>query len=102
MTTKTLDFNNIEHKLFWILSGVITLLISIYLYSAFSLTVNAVERNKMSQTARDMELKVGALETEYMKIQNSITLTYAKDLGLKEVTAKFTGEAPIAKVSLSR
>ena len=56
----------------------------------------------MAQTARDLEEKVGTLEEEYMQIQNSITLAYAKDLGLKEVTAKFTSETPSAKFSVVR
>ncbi|MEK7539009.1 MAG: hypothetical protein AAB552_04165 [Patescibacteria group bacterium] len=102
MTTKTLDFNNIEQKLFWIFVGVATLLIAVYLYSAFSVTVNVVERNKMTQATRDIEAKVGTLEAEYMQIQNSITLAYAKNLGLKEVTAKFTTETPSVKFSIVR
>lgn len=102
MTTRTLDFNNIEQKFFWIFSGVVVLLIGVYLYSAFSLTVNVVETNKMSQAARDLEVKVGTLESEYMQIQNSITLEYAESLGLKEVKAKFATESSSAKFSLVR
>jgi Golgi nucleoside diphosphatase len=99
MTTKTLDFDNITQKLFWFFFSMVILLIVTYLYATFSLTVSVVERNEMAQVAYDLEEKVGKLEIEYMRIQNSVTLGYAKSLGFTEVQPKFTEDISV-KLSL--
>lgn len=101
MTTKILDLYSIEQKLFWIFSCAIMLLSAWYVYSAFSLTVNVVERNTMSRSAQDLEFSVSNLEIEYMKIQNSLTMAHAKSIGFEEVSPKFTVETP-PKISLVR
>lgn len=90
MTTKTLDLNDIERKLFWIFASLIGFCLAVYLYSVLSLTVAGVERDQMSRTSHDLASQIGDLESEYMKIQNSITLARAKEIGFHEVTAKFT------------
>lgn len=101
MTTKVLDFNNIERKLFWILAGALAVCLAFYLYSVLSLTVNVVERDRALGMARTLATEAGDLESEYLTRQNAITLAAAHDLGFKEVSAKFTGDtAP--KLSLAR
>ncbi len=106
MTTKILDLNNIERKLFLAFSGLFVVLISFYLYSVFSLTVAGVERDQMSHVSRDIALHVGDLEGEYMGIQNSVTILGAEKLGFREVAAKFTSSPESidksTKLSLSR
>ncbi len=101
MTTKTLDLNNIERKLFWILSALLGVCIIVYVYSVLSLTMNVVERDRMSRTAHEIAIKVGALEQEYLAFQKVVTLAYAQELGFKEVTVKFT-ERSSTKLSFAR
>ncbi len=101
MTTKTLDLNNIERKLFWTLSALLGVCIIVYVYSVLSLTMNVVERDRMSRTAHEIAIKVGALEQEYLSLRKDVTLAYAQELGFKEVTAKFTNESS-AKLSFAR
>ncbi len=91
MTTKILDLNNIERKLFWAFSVLFVGLIAFYLYSVLSLTVAGVERDHMSSTSRTLALQASDLESEYMGIQNSVTISNAKELGFHEVVVKFTG-----------
>ena len=109
MTTKTLDLNNIERKLFWILTASLGLCLALYLYSVLSLTVSVVERDRMSRTLHEMATTAGDLEQEYITLQNKITLAYAHELGFVEVVAKFTSspnatapEVTPAKLSMAR
>ena len=105
MTTKVLDLNNIERKLFWALSGLLVGLVACYLYAVLSLTIAGVERDHMSSASRDLATQTGDLEGEYMNIQNSVTLARAQELGFHEVSAKFAGlstaDASNAAVKLS-
>ena len=106
MTTKTLDLDNIERKLFWIFSAVFVGLLAFYLYAVISLTVAGVERSHLTLAAQALASQGGDLEREYMNIQNGVTLARAQELGFHEVTATFTGSpidsAPVTKLSLAR
>lgn len=106
MTTKVLDLNNIERKLFWAFSGFFVGLIAFYLYSVLSLTIAGVERDQMTRGARALATQSGELEREYMSIQNGITLARAEEMGFREISAKFTNSSASddmnAKLSLAR
>ena len=108
MTTKTLDLNDIERKIFWGLVAGITLVVSFYLYSVLSLTIAGVDRDHFSRSAHDLSMKIGDLESEYLTRSNSVTLARAEALGFHEVSAKFTS-SPISatavepmKISMAR
>lgn len=101
MTTKTLDLNNIERKIFWALVSLLGLVAVFYLYSVLTLTVAVVDRNNMNRAAHELASTVGTLEAEYLAQANSVTLAYAKDLGFHEVSAKFTGDTG-ARLSMAR
>lgn len=90
MSTKILDFNNIERKLFWIFFGSVVLAVGFYLYSAFALTFAVVERDKALSSVRTMALSSADLEQEYMMLQNTVTLSFAEKQGFREVAPKFT------------
>ncbi|KKU80496.1 MAG: hypothetical protein UY07_C0043G0004 [Parcubacteria group bacterium GW2011_GWA1_47_8] len=91
MTTKVLDFSNIERKLFWIFSISLLACILFYMYAMFSLTVSVVERDRLSRATHELAAKVSMVEIEYMERSKTITLAHAQELGFREVTAKFTG-----------
>ena len=93
MTTKTLEFNNIERMIFWILATALGVSIAFYLYSVISMTVSVVGRDKVLSEARIVSSVAGELEQEYMSLQNGMTLAHAEKLGFKEVSAKFATEA---------
>ncbi len=101
MTTKVLDLDNIERKLFWALASFFALALSFYLYSVLSLTMSAVERDRTASVVRELAAQTGVLEAEYLGLQNSVTLAYAEGLGLKEVSVKFAGNTN-TKLSLAR
>ena len=101
MTTKTLDLNNIERKIFWIMIALLGLIAAFYLYSVATLTVAVVDRNNMNRTAHELANTAGALEAEYITQANSITLAYAQNLGFHEVNAKFTGDVG-TKITMAR
>lgn len=94
MITKTLDFNNIERKIFWILTALLSLALAFCLYSALSLTIAGVDRDYMSRSAHTLATKAGDLEAEYLAQSNSITLARAEELGFHEVNAKFANATP--------
>ena len=105
MITKTLDFNNIERKIFWTLAGLVGLTIGLYLYSVLALTVAGVNRDRLSRAAHDLATDAGDFEAEYLAQSNSITLAYAEELGFHEVNAKFAGVLSVGnaeKLSLAR
>lgn len=101
MTTKVLDLDNIERKLFWAFAGFLTIALSFYLYSVLSLTMSVVERDRTASAVRELAAHTGDIEAEYLGLQNSVTLAYAETLGLKEVSVKFAGNTG-AKLSLAR
>ncbi|MBI3634007.1 MAG: hypothetical protein HY228_00085 [Candidatus Yonathbacteria bacterium] len=90
MITKILDLDNIERKLFWILSGCLGIVLTIYLYSAFSLMGSVVSRDQISSSFREVSVTGGALEQEYITLKNSITLARAQELGFEEFPVKFS------------
>ena len=96
MTTKTLDFNNIEQKIFWALSSLLGVVLAFYLYSVLSLTVAVVDRNSMETAAHQLADKAGDLEAAYLAQTNSVTLAYAESLGFAEVDAKFARTTDVA------
>lgn len=110
MTTKTLDLNNIERKIFWVLVALIGIVIAFYLYSVATLTIAVVDRNNINQASNELTNISSALESEYLTYANSITLAYAQELGFKEVKAMFVDSStPIngtgdvkAKISMAR
>ena len=101
MTTKTLELNNIERKIFWVLSTALAVVLSFYLYSALVITLAGVDRNNVNRTTHELVITAGALEAEYLALSNGVTLAYAQNLGFHEVNAKYTGESG-AKVAMAR
>ncbi|MBI5401134.1 MAG: hypothetical protein HZB12_03420 [Candidatus Yonathbacteria bacterium] len=103
MITQTLDFNNIERKIFWALTACIGAVLGFSLYSVLALTVAGVDRDHFSRATHDLSTKAGDIEAEYLSVSNSITLAHAEELGFHEVNAKFTATTPApAKLSIAR
>ncbi|MDD5152378.1 MAG: hypothetical protein PHS95_00025 [Candidatus Pacebacteria bacterium] len=55
-----------------------------------------------ANTIRELTTKSTVLESEYLALQNSITLSYAKSLGLEEVKVKFANTETAPKLSMAR
>lgn len=91
MTTKTLDLNNIERKIFWTLATCLGVVLAFYLYSVVSLTLAVVARNGAEQATHELANTSSTLEAEYLAQTKSITLAYAQSLGFNEVAAKYAG-----------
>ena len=101
MTTKTLDLNNIERKIFWILTSMVAIISVFYLYSAASITIAVVDRNNMNRSALELSNKAGQLESEYFRLTNSVTLPFAQNLGFHEVSTRYAEENN-SKISMNR
>jgi len=91
MITKTLEFNNIERKIFWALLSLLGVVVSFYLYSVLMLTLAVVDRNDTNRKVHELANSAGTLEAEYLAQANSVTLAYAETLGFHEANAKFAG-----------
>ena len=102
MTTKTLELNNIERKIFWALSTALAGVLSFYLYSALVITLAGVDRSNINRQSHELATVAGALEAEYLAQVNGVTLMYAQSLGFHEVNARFTGGGADSKVALAR
>jgi hypothetical protein len=103
MTTKVLDFSNIDRKLFWTFALALGFSLAFYLYAVLVITVSGVERERTASAARNLSAETGNLEAEYLSLQNSITLSYAeKELGFKEVAVRFTNENVGNKLSMAQ
>lgn len=101
MTTKTLDLNNIERKIFWILAFLLGVVVLFSSYSVATLSIAVVERNTANSAAHELAVKSGSLEAQYISQSNAVTLSYAKELGFSEVNAKFAGDNRV-KLSMAR
>ena len=100
MTTEVLRLHNIEQKLFLIIAGFLGAAVIFYFYAVFTMTVAVVDRDHALAMARTVASAHGDLEQEYMSLQNNMTLARAHELGLKEVTVKFTGASQNNLVAL--
>ncbi|MFA5997669.1 MAG: hypothetical protein WC791_04275 [Candidatus Paceibacterota bacterium] len=99
MTTKTLDLNNIERKIFWALTASLGIVLGFYLYSVLSLTLAVVARDSTVKAAHELANTAGSLEAEYLAETNGVTLAYAESLGFHEVSAKYTGSGVAVAVA---
>ena len=101
MTTQILDLNNIERKLFWILTGSLGVVLAIYFYASFSLMGSVVARDRISSLSHNMSISSVELEQEYLGLKNSITLARARELGFSEVPVKFITASSLDDSNLS-
>jgi len=101
MITQTLDLNNIERKIFWVLASALCAAVGFYMYSALVITVVGVDRENLFRAAHDLANKTGMLEAEYLAQSNAVTLSHAQELGFHEINAKFADVGSI-KFSMAR
>jgi len=102
MTTKTLDLNNIEQKIFWILALLIGVISMFYLYSVLLLTIAVVDHNSTNTAIHQLANSASNLEAEYLAQTNSVTLAYAQTLGFREVDAKFASHGAGVELTMAR
>lgn len=94
MSTKTLDFTDIERKIFWALSSLLMMVAFFYLYSVLSLTLAVVDRDSINRTIHQVAITSGIVEAEYLTLSNDFSLAYAESLGFKELNVKFAHTSP--------
>jgi len=102
MTTKTLDFYNIERKIFWMLLTAICATLVFGLYSFSSLTFAVLERKNINNMTQELAVSSGKLEAEYFSKIGGITMEYAKSIGFEEANTKFANEFSSVKLSIAR
>lgn len=102
MITKTLDFYNLERKIFWALLIALSSVLVFGLYSFSALTFAVIDRDNMNNKAREIATISSGLEAEYLSKINKITIEYAKEIGFEETTVKFARNTAPVKLSIAR
>lgn len=76
----------LQKKIFVYSAALLGLLIASYLYMVGSITFDVVARKSAESDLRTVRASVGELELEYLSLNNTIDMAYAKDLGFKEAS----------------
>lgn len=80
--------NNLEQKVFWVFSILILLSATMYMYFVSSSIVNVVLREETEMEIVKLHSMVGELESEYLRLENSITLKRAESMGFVKLSDK--------------
>lgn len=88
MTKESLQFNNLEQKVFWFL--IVAILISglTYIYFINSSILYAAARQKNINQIENMETEISISVSEYMAFSHNINLAEALRLGLKDISGQ--------------
>ncbi|HEY4496433.1 MAG TPA: hypothetical protein VJC04_03740 [Candidatus Paceibacterota bacterium] len=70
---------------------------SVYVFCTKGLIINALKNRDTRIEIDKITLKVGELETEYVNLQNEITLEKAYELGFENTNSEFIAGAALGK-----
>lgn len=85
---KTYNPNNLIQKVFWSFSIVVILLASMYMYFVSSSIVNVVLRKEIETDIVKLHSGVGELESQYLTLENNITMDRALSMGFVKLSNK--------------
>lgn len=74
----------------YVFSGLILLLVMIYIYLINGTVMHVVNRNNVETNIASITSSMSDLEGKYLTLENSIDVPYASSLGFKEVVADRT------------
>ena len=81
----------------WLSASLLIFFTGAYIFCTQGLIVSAV-KNRQTQAEIDIVmLKIGELETEYVNLQNEITLEKAYELGFLDTNSEFIAGAALGK-----
>lgn len=80
--------NNLSQKIFWALSILIILFASMYMYFVSSSIVNVVLRKEIETEIVKIHSQVGELESQYLALENNITMDRALSMGFVKLSDK--------------
>lgn len=81
----------------WLSALLVTTFVGAYVFCAQGLVVNAVQNRDVRGKIDKMMPKISELETEYVNLQNEVTLEKAYELGFKNTNSEFIAGATLGK-----
>ncbi len=82
---KKITFTNIaEKKMFAVLLASIVLSVFLYIFFIGVMSVSAAQRGGIEIQVRTTSSYISELESEYMSLENNITLSYAYKMGFND------------------
>lgn len=75
-----------EKKIFWILFSVFTFFIMSYGFMLNNIMLNAVSKQGLEKGTASLVSEVNSLESEYLNIKNSVTLSLAQSKGFVQTS----------------
>ena len=89
MKTLTKNISIIEQhgkSVFWSLTGLLLLVVSLYVYLVNTAAMNGVRWGHVQQETAELEARLSELEAKYLSLKQSVTLASAYENGFQDVT----------------
>ena len=80
-TTKQLNINDIEKKIFWGVFALLFLLGTSYAFFVNKTILNIVERESLEEEVATLNSQISELEFDCIALKNNITIDYAHSVG---------------------
>lgn len=91
-----------EKKIFWILFTVFVFLVVYYGFLVGSSVINAVNKQQTDKKITMLSSEINSMESEYIKLKNSITMDKAFSLGFVSLKkSNFAAVSSVSSLSLS-
>lgn len=91
-----------QKRAVWFLISLCAVSIGVYMYFVSASIVNVVVREETEQRVQETRSAIGALEREYLKVRQDITLAHAESAGFVAVSQKtYATKTHMAGVSLN-
>lgn len=90
MTSKSLHLNNLEHKLFWLLLVMISLVSFFYIYLINSSIINLALREDYEEEMSYTQTEVTDLVSEYMSLTNQLDYEQVLAFGFVDDASQVT------------
>ena len=76
----------------WILSAILIITLSLYLYNIKRIVAFSIEKQMIFNENNDKASKVASLESNYIKSKNVLSVAKAKELGFREIEPIFVSK----------
>lgn len=85
LSIRSISLHNFNETAFFLLSSLIVVSISLYLYFISATILRVVDRTSALAEVKVLDTKISELESEYMAFGGGIDLSKAKTLGYEEI-----------------
>ena len=84
LQTNIINNNNLDRKVLFCLVSVFAVLVVSYVYFIGSIVFNILERKTVEADVRSLKSNVGQMELQYLSLNNSVDLAFAREKGYEE------------------